>query len=162
MLQITWLLLGLLVLGGALRAGRSLSAFRLAVAAMAALFLGGGAAVNAIYLALGKSYSHFADASSFEFVRSTWATLVVPREDLFITLLVVFEATVGVLLLVGGRSRRIALVSVAAFLIALLAFSWWYLLWTVPMVVACRLLFLADRQWAELADRVELIPAHSP
>jgi hypothetical protein len=162
MLQITWLLLGLLVLGGALRAGRSLRAFRLAVAALAALFLGAGAAVNAAYLALGRSYSHFADASSFEFVRSTWASLVVPREDLFITLLVVFEATVGVLLLVGGRSRRLALISVMAFLVALLAFSWWYLLWTVPLVLACRLLLLADRQWAELADRVELIPARSP
>ena len=162
MLQITWLLLGVLVVGGALRAGRSLRAFRLAVAGMAALFLGAGAAVNATYLALGRSYSHFADASSFEFVRSTWQSLVVPNEDLFITLLVAFEATVGVLLLVGGRPRRLALVSVMAFLVALLAFSWWYLLWTVPLVVACRLLLLADRQWADLEDRVELIPARSP
>lgn len=161
MLQIGWLVLGLCFFGGALRAEKSLRAFRLAIGALAALYLGAGAAVHAVYLALGTSYSGFADGSSFAFVRSTWESLVVPNEDLFITLLVLFEATVGVLVLFGGRPRRAALVAVMAFHVAVLAFSWWYLLWAVPMIVACRLLILADRQWSELTHRVDVTPARS-
>jgi hypothetical protein len=147
MIQISWLLLAVVTLVGALRAHRSLPAYRLALGALGALYLGAGAAANAAYLWLDRSYAHFADASPFAFVRDTWESLVVPHETFFITLLVVFEATVGVLVLVGGRGRRVALVLIAAFDVALLAFSLWYLAWSVPMVVAMVLLLKADRQW---------------
>ncbi len=148
MVQVGWLLLGAMTIGGALGARRSLRSYRLALGALTALFLGAGAAANAVYLLLAGSYSHFAEASPFAFVRATWASLVVPHERFFITLLVVFEATVGVLLLVGGRWRRVALVLIAAFNVAVLAFSWWYLIWSVPMVVAMVLLLRADRTWS--------------
>lgn len=153
MVQISWLLLALVMFVGALRARRSLASYRLALGALAALFLGAGAAVNAAYLLLDRSYAHFADASPFPFVRDTWASLVVPHETFFITLLVVFEATVGVLVLVGGRGRRVALVLIAAFHVALLAFSLWYLAWSVPVVATMTLLLKADRQWAPEVSR---------
>lgn len=145
MLQVGWLLLGTLTLVGALGARRSRGLHQLGLAALAALFLASGAVVNAVYLMAGRSYEHFADASQFAFVRDTWASLVVPHETFFIGLLVLFEAAVGVMVVVGGRSRRVALVLVAAFHVALLAFGWWYAAWSVPMVVAALLLLRAER-----------------
>ena len=147
MVQISWLLLAVVTFVGALRARRSLRSYRWALGALAALMLGAGAAVNATYLLLDRSYAHFADASPFAFVRDTWSALVVPHETFFITLLVVFEATVGVLVLVGGRGRRVAFVLIAAFHVALLVFSPWYLAWSVPVVVTMVLLLKADRRW---------------
>lgn len=153
MVQVGWLVLGSLTVAGALRARHSLEAYRLALGALAALFLGAGAAVNATYLLLERSYSHFAQGSSFAFVRSTWESLVVPHELFFITLLILFEATVGMLLLVEGRGRRVALVLIAAFHVALLSFSPWYLVWSVPMVSAMILLLKADRRWSAEVSR---------
>ena len=151
MLQVGWLLLGTLTLVGALGAHRSRGLHQLGLAALAALYLAAGAVVNAVYLMAGRSYEQFADASPFAFVRDTWASLVVPHQTFFIGLLVLFEAAVGVMLVVGGRSRRVALVLVAAFHVALLAFSWWYALWSVPMVVAVVLLLRAERTGAEVS-----------
>jgi hypothetical protein len=153
MVQISWLLLGSLTIGGALRAGRSRRAYRLALGALAALFLGAGAAVNTAYLLLDQSYSHFAQGSSFAFVQSTWESMVVPREAFFISLLIAFEATMGVLVLVGGRGRRAAFVLIAAFHVALLSFSFWYLLWSVPVISAMWLLLKADRHWSPEVSR---------
>jgi hypothetical protein len=152
MLQISWLVLGLVTVVGALGARRSRRAYRLALGALGALFLGAGAAANAAYLLLDRSYSTFADASSFAFVRDTWASLVTPHETFFIGMLVLFEATVGVLVLVGGTGRRVALVLIAAFHVALLAISLWYVVWSVPMVTAMILLLRADRQWSGVSQ----------
>ena len=148
MLQVSWLLLGAATMIGSLRARRSLGSHRLALGALAALFLGAGAAVNAVHLLLGRTYSHFADASPSAFVRDTWVSVVVPHVTFFIALLVLFEAAVGALVLVGGPCRRVALVLVAAFHVALLAFSGWYAVWSLPMVAAMLLLLRADRVWA--------------
>jgi hypothetical protein len=71
---------------------------------------------------------------------------VVPHDVIFIGMLIVFEATVGVLVLVAGRPRRIALVLIMAFHVALLSFGWAYLVWVVPMVGALVLLLRADRR----------------
>lgn len=148
MLQAGWLLLGAMTIGGALGARRSLRSYRLALGALSALYLGLGAAANAAFLLVGSTYAQFAEASQFAFVRDTWESLVVPHERLFITALVLFEAAVGVLLLVGGRARQVALVLIAAFNVAVLAFSWWYAPWSVPMVVAVVLLLRAGRTWS--------------
>jgi hypothetical protein len=61
------------------------------------------------------------------------------------------------MVVVGGRSRRVALVLIAAFHVALLAFSWWYALWSVPMVVAMVLLLRAERT----EDVVSPVPSSS-
>jgi uncharacterized membrane protein YphA (DoxX/SURF4 family) len=156
MLQAGWLLLGAMTIGGALGARRSLRSYRLALGSLSALYLGLGAAANAVFLLAGSSYAHFAEASQFAFVRDTWESLVVPHERSFITVLVLFEATAGVLLLVGGRSRQVGLLLIAAFNVAVLAFSWWYAPWSVPMVVAVVLLLRAGPTWS-----AEVSPAPS-
>ncbi len=153
MVQISWLLLGATVVLAAARAGHSAQAYRVAVVALAALMLVGGAAVNVWYLLRGSSYSSFADASSFEFVRSTWQSLVVPNEAFFIGLLIAFELTVGVLVLLGGRGRDVALWGLVAFFVAVLSFSFWYLLWSVPMVAALVRLWEVGRRRAPAHPR---------
>jgi len=136
MVQIGWLVLAATVLLATARAGHSPQAYRVAVVALAALMLVGGAAVNVWWLLRGSSYNDFADTSSFEFVRSTWRSLVLPNEWFFIGLLIVFEATTGVLVLLGGRARDVALWALVAFFVAIVSFSFWYLLWSVPMGLA--------------------------
>lgn len=146
LVQVAWAVLGVIVIGGALLAHRSQTAFRVAIDALAVFFLAAGAAVHAWNLATGVSYSGFADWSWSSFVTDTWESLVVPHDWIFIGMLVVFEATVGVLVLVPGRPRRIGLVLILAFHVALLSFGWVYLVWVVPMVTALVLLLRADRR----------------
>ncbi len=146
LVQVAWAVLGLVVMGGALLAHRSRTAYRVAVGALALLFLPAGAAVHAWYLATDVSYSGFADWSWSSFVTDTWETLVVPHDAIFIGLLIAFEATVGVLVLVPGRARRIGLVLIMAFHVALLSFGWAYLVWVAPMLAALVLLLRADRR----------------
>jgi hypothetical protein len=71
----------------------------------------------------------------------------VPNHELFIGLLIVFEAAAGALVLVEGRVRQVALALLIGFNIALVSFGWGYLLWSVPMVAALSLLRRADRVW---------------
>ena len=106
LVQIAWAVLGVIIIGGALLAHRSHTAYRAAIGALALLFLPAGAAAHAWNLATGVTYSGFADWSWSPFVTDTWESLVVPHDWVFIGLLVVFEATVGVLVLVPGRPRR--------------------------------------------------------
>jgi hypothetical protein len=148
MVQIGWLLLGATVVIAAVRAGHSARAYRVAVVALAALMLLGGAAVNLWWLLRGSSYDTFADGSSFEFVRSTWRTLVLPDETFFIGLLIAFETTTGVLVLLGGRARDVALWALVAFFVAAVSFSPWYLLWSVPMSAALVRLWEVGRRRA--------------
>ena len=146
MVQIGWLVLGATVVVAAARAGHSPRAYRVAVLALAALMLLGGAAVNVWWLLRGSSYDSFADGSSFELVRSTWQSLVLPSEVFFIGLLIVFEATTGVLVLLGGLARDVALWALVAFFVAVLSFSPWYLLWSVPMIAALVRLWAVGRR----------------
>jgi hypothetical protein len=148
MVQIGWLVLGTTVVVAAVLAGHSARAYRIAVVALAALMLLGGAAVNLWWLLRGSSYDTFADGSSFELVRSTWQSLVLPNEWFFIGLLIAFEATAGVLVLLGGRARDIALWALVAFFVAVVSFSPWYLLWSVPMSLALVRLWEVGRRRA--------------
>jgi hypothetical protein len=132
-----------LVVSGAL-AGRRRS-WRLAGrVATAVLYLAAGAAVNLAFLLGGVDYDGFADGSWSAFVRDTWQTLVVPRHELFIGLLVVFEAAVGVLALLGGRATRLAYVAALGFHVALMAFGVGFWLWAVPVAAAFALLLRAE------------------
>ena len=140
LVQVAWAVLGLIVVVGALLAHRSRRAYRVALWALALLYLPAGAAVHAWYLATDVSYSGFTDLSWSPFVTETWESLVVPHDWIFIGLLIAFEATVGILVLLPGRPRRIALVLIAAFHVALVSFGWVFLVWVVPMVAALVLL----------------------
>lgn len=144
LVQVAWAVLGVTIIGGALLAHRSHTAYRVAIGALAVLYLAAGAAVHAWNLATDVSYSGFADLSWSSFVTDTWESLVVPHDWVFIGLLVAFEATVGVMVLFAGRPRRIALVLILAFHVALVSFGWVFLAWVVPMVAALVLLLRAE------------------
>ncbi len=155
MVQISWLVLGGTTIVAAMMAQRSRRAFVVGIWSLALLEIVAGALVNLVYLLQGDDFSTFADGSAFAFVRSTWASLVVPNHWIFIGLLVAFEATMGVLVLRGGTGRRVALWLLVAFHVALLAFSWWYLFWAVPMILAFLLLLEADKEWSSVEASLE-------
>jgi hypothetical protein len=145
-LQAVWASLGVVILVAGVLAGRHPRALQVGCWAVAALFLAAGALVNAVFLARGDDYAGFADGSASAFVRDTWASLVVPHHHLFIGLLVVFEAAVGVLVLLGGRLREVGLGAAVAFHVALVSFGWGFLLWSGPMVLALLLLLRAEHR----------------
>jgi hypothetical protein len=145
--KIMWLVLGVATFVAALRAGKSRRAMYLGRAALGVLFIAFGAVVNAIYLAMGSDYyAHFADASPFWFVRDTWHSLVLPNQVLFIGLLIIFELTVGVLILSGGRRTQVGLLGLIGFHIGQLAFGGVLWPWAMVMLVALALLLRAERR----------------
>lgn len=144
--KIMWLVLGGTAFVAALRAGRSRRAMLVGRVALGVLFIVFGAAVNAVYLALGNGYyDGFADASPFPFVRDTWHSLVLPNQVLLITLLIIFEAAMGVLILSGGRRTQAGLLGLIGFHIGQLAFGGVLWPWAVVMLVTLTLLLRAER-----------------
>ena len=142
---LSWLVLGTVIVVSSLRARRSRRAYRVGVVSVAVLWVVAGAAVNAYFLVRGDDYSGFADGAPVAWVSDTWEALVVPHHTFFIGLLIAFEATVGVLVLVGGPLRQAGLLLLIAFNVAVVSFGWAYLAWTVPMVLALSLLWRAGR-----------------
>jgi hypothetical protein len=142
--KILWLVLGGVAFVAALRAGRSRKALYVGRAALGLLYIGAGALVNAVYLATGVDYSDFADAAHFAFVRDTWRSVVAPNQGVFITLLVIFEAVVGALILSGGRRTRVGLSGAILMHVGLLPFGWVLSVWSIVMLVALVLLLRAE------------------
>lgn len=161
--KIAWLVLGGVTFVAALRAGSSLRAMYVGRAALGVLFIVFGALVNAIYLVVEPDYyANFADASPFPFVTDTWNTLVLPHQNFFITLLVIFEATMGVLILSGGRRTQVGLIGLIAFHIGQLAFGGVLWPWAALMLTALILLLRAERRAAPgLAAQRASHPAHA-
>ena len=146
--KIMWLVLGGVAFVAALRAARSVRAMLVGRWALGILMIVFGAAVNAIYLVVEAAYyEDFADPSPFAFVRDTWESLVVPNLSFFITLLIVFEAIVGALVLSGGRRTQVGLVALMAFHVGQLAFGGVMWVWAPLMLVTFWLLLRAERQW---------------
>lgn len=114
--------------------------------AVAALYIGAGALINGVYLAVGRSYTTFADTSYIPFVRDTWHSVVVPNVYVFIPLLIAFEAAVGLLVLSGGRGTQLGYAGAIGFHVALLAFGWGFYVWSIPMLIALALLLRAERR----------------
>jgi hypothetical protein len=152
-LPVVWVGLGVIIVVSSLRAGGSRRAYLVGIVAVSGLWVLAGAAVNGVLLARGDDYSGFADGASTSFVRDTWESLVVPHHPTFIGLLIAFEAVVGVLVLVEGRVRQAALLLLIAFNVALVAFGWGFLAWSVPMVLALGLLWRAGRSSRRAASR---------
>jgi hypothetical protein len=145
MLPILWVSCAAVIVGAAFRARRNARARGVGRWAVAVLFVAAGALVNAGLLAAGESYAAFADGAYLAFVRDTWRDLVVPNYYLFISLLIVFEAGVGLLVLAGGRLTQVGLAAAIAFHVALLSFGWGFFLWSIPMVWALGILLRAER-----------------
>jgi hypothetical protein len=157
---IAWVVLGATTFVAALRAGRSARARMVGRVALFLLFVFAGALVNAIYLATGTDYADFADLSYLPFVTDSWRAVVAPNQQLFIGLLVVFEAVAGTLILLGGRKTQVGLIAVIGFHVALLSFGWMFFIWSIPMLIALVLLLRAER--SAFASRPEGSAADTP
>jgi hypothetical protein len=151
-LGISWLVLGGVTFVAALRAARSRRTLQVGRVALGLLFVCGGALANTVFLLTGTDYATFADPAHLSFVRNTWHSLVAPRQGLFISVLVVFEATVGVLVLTGGRRTQVGLVGLIGMHLGLLLFGWVLTIWAVVMLVALILLLRAELHWSHLQD----------
>lgn len=93
-------------------------------------------------------YAAFAERGLFGFVRSGWADVVMSSPRPWIYLLAAGEATLGVLLLSGGRAACAGWVGVLAFHVLLLLFGWGFWLYAVPALAL--LAWLARRDWPRL------------
>jgi hypothetical protein len=152
---VVWVALGIVIVACSMRASRSRRAYVAGVAAVSALWVLAGAGANAYLLAHGADYSGFADGASTTFVRETWESLVVPNHGLFIGLLIAFEATAGLLVLVEGRVRQTALLLLIGFNVALVSFGWGFLAWSAPRVAALSMLWRAGRSALGPEHRVD-------
>lgn len=70
---------------------------------------------------------------------------MLPNQGFFITLLIVFEATAGLLVLLGGRWTQIGLLALIGFHVGQLAFGGVLWPWAAVMLVALVLLLRAER-----------------
>lgn len=118
--------------------------------AVGVLMLLGGALFNAVNLAFGD-YADFADEAHFAWVTAAWRAVVAPNQYLFIGLLVVFEAVVGVLILSGGRRTQLGLVGAIGFHLALWLFGWFVTIYCLIMLPALLLLLRAERRAATVS-----------
>jgi hypothetical protein len=143
--KFAWLILGIVTLVSAIVAQWRPAALRVGRVALGVLFLFAGAVVHAIYLATGASYATFADAAHVPFVRTAWHAIVAPHQTLFIGLLILFEAVVGVLVLTGGRRAQIGMLGIFGMQACLLLFGWVITAFATVMLVAVGLLL-----WAQL------------
>lgn len=149
--QILWSACGLVTIIAAVSADRSRRARYVARAAVGVLFIIGGALLHIVNLASGGDYTDFADPAHFSWVTDAWRAVVAPNQVLFITLLLVFEAVVGVLAVSGGRWTQIGYVGVIAFYLTLWPFGWIETVWCIVMVPVMVVLLRAERRAAARA-----------
>lgn len=107
------------------------------------------AGVHLGIVAAGPSaYRHFADAGLFGFVRTGWAEVFMAAPAFWGLCLFAGEATLGALLLVGGRAARAGWVGVVLFHLLLMLFGVGVWLWSVPVLLL--LVPMAVRDWPQL------------
>ena len=105
----------------------------------------GGALFNAANLLVSREdYVAFADQAHFDWVTAAWRQVVAPNIFLFISLLVILEAAVGVLILSGGRRTQLGLIGAIAFHLALWLFGWFVTIYCLIMLPALVLLLRAE------------------
>jgi len=153
MLPVLWIASAIVVITAAIRSRRHPPAVRLGRLGVGFLYIVAGAAANAWMLARGDDYRDFAKGSYIPFVRGTWESLVVPNHDVWISLLIVFELTVGVLCLAGARRTQLAYGLAIAFHVCLLSFGWGFFVWSIPMIAALLTLLRAERRRGTDNDR---------
>src|SRR6266545_1916486 len=146
--QILWLACDAVPIIAAVLAGRSRRARYLGRVAVGVLFVVGGALGHVVNLATSGDYADFADPAHFAWVTDAWRAVVAPNQVLWIGLLVVFEATVGALVLSGGRRTQLGYVGVIGFYLALWLFGWFETVWVVVMLPPMLLLLRAERRAA--------------
>lgn len=143
---ILWTLCGVVTIVAGLLAGRGARWRQVGRAATGVLFLVGGALMHVITLATGGDYAGFADPALFPWVTDSWRAVVAPNQLFFIGLLIVFEATVGLLVLSGGRRTQLGYVGIIAFYLALWIFGPVEAIFVLLMLVPMYLLLRAERR----------------
>lgn len=159
--QILWMACGVLTLVAGVLAGSSARARFIGRIAVGVLFVIGGALLHVINLVTDVDYADFADPAHFAWVTDSWRAVVAPNQLLYIGLLIVFEATVGVLVLSGGRKTQIGYVGVIGFYLALWIFGWFETVWVLLMLPPMILLLRAEQHVtasAPATDEVERVP----
>jgi hypothetical protein len=96
------------------------------------IFLASAMTHATLVMVTPHSYEAFANGSWWPFVRHTWHSVFVPNTTLFITLLIMFEAAVGVLIL-SRHYRRTGIAAAVVFTAALILFGWGFCIWSVPV-----------------------------
>jgi hypothetical protein len=139
-------------------AGRSRPAMVAGRISVGVLMLVGGAAFNAVQLAGGNDYSGFADPAHFSWVTDAWEAVVPPNHVVLIGLLVLFEATVGLLILSGGRWAVLGYLAAIAFHAVLWLFGWFETVYVLVMLPALALLLRAESRAAAVPAGAERKP----
>jgi hypothetical protein len=160
--QILWVVCGVVTIIAAVLASRTRPVMYAGRAAVGVLFLIGGALLHVINLATGVDYSGFADPAHFGWVTHAWRAVLAPHQVLFIGLLAVFEATVGVLVISGGRRTRFGYLGVIGFYLALWLFGWFETVWCLVMIAPMVLLLRAERRAAAAAVAVAQLEDKPP
>lgn len=148
--KIAWLVLTVVTLIAAVAAQWRPAALRVGRVALGTYYVAAGALVNLAYLVTGTSYASFADSAHSPLVSDAWRSVVAPHQAFFIGLLIAFEATAGVLVLMGGRAAELGMAGILAMQGCLLLFGWVLTIFATVMLVAVGLLLRA--QWR--SDRV--------
>ncbi|HET6533915.1 MAG TPA: hypothetical protein VFH03_25300 [Actinoplanes sp.] len=156
--KIAWLVLGTATLVCGIAAQWRPRALPLGRLALGVFYLFAGALVHVIYLAAGASYAGFADAAHVPFVRTAWHSVVAPRQTLVIGLLILFEAAVGVLVLLGGRAAQAGMAGILGMQAGLLLFGWVLTGFATVMLVAVGLLLRAQVHHDRAGARERLGP----
>lgn len=88
------------------------------------LYLGGAVANIALTVINSpESYNSFADEALIAFYQEAWAQIAVPNMTLLISLLIVFEITLGLSFLIRRRFLKIALVGGIVFCLGTVPFG---------------------------------------
>lgn len=87
-------------------------------------------------LAIGnpQTYTGFADAALFNWVRQAWLDVFMAHPVMWAGLLGAGKVFVGSALLAGGRWALAGLLAVIAFHLALMLFGWGVALWFLPIL----------------------------
>jgi uncharacterized membrane protein len=155
--QISWLASGVTTIVAAVLAARSRHARYLGRASVGVLFIIGGALLHVINVATSMDYAGFADPAHFGWVTHAWRAVVAPNQVLFIGLLAAFEATVGVLIISGGRRTQLGYVGVIGFYLALWLFGWFETVWCLIMLAPMLLLLRAERHVTTAPETATLV-----
>jgi hypothetical protein len=156
-----WVACGVLTLVAGVLAGSSARARLMGRIAVGVLFVIGGVLLHVVNLVTDVDYADFADPAHFAWVTDSWRALVAPNQVLYIGLLIVFEATVGVLVLSGGRKTQIGYIGVIGFYLALWIFGWFETVWVLLMLPPMILLLRGERRVTASAlptDEIERVP----
>jgi hypothetical protein len=157
--QIFWSACMAVAIVAAVLAHRSRRGRYVGRAAVGLLMLAGGALVNAANLATRGDYARLAGNAHFGWVTTAWRSIVAPNQLLFIGLLVVFEAAVGVLILSGGRRTQLGYVGSLGFHLALCLFGWFVTIYALVILPVLALLLHAERRPATVTAAPDAIPA---